>query len=566
MTFAKHIKADTALFPVFPPLCGALWHVHCCLNSMNANYYKTALNTIYEISVILNSSNLVQHTLYRSLMHMVDTLSMSRGFILLQDMQTGELVVEASIGVDKLPALGMRYRSDEGVVGKVFRFGVPILIPDISKEPMFLDKLGRADEGEEVSFIAVPIVHQSKTYGVLAVDKVVSKMYSITTDVEILKMIATLMASFLYKVHYFESQLEAIQQEKSRIEEEKLKLMEEVTKKYQFEGLVGSGRLMRKVMEKIHMVTASDSAVLIRGESGTGKEVVAKTIHYNSPRSKKPFVAVNCAAIPGELIESELFGYSKGAFTGAAGEKKGKFEQADGGTIFLDEIGDMPMEAQSKLLRVLQDKVVEKLGGTKPVQVDVRILAATNKNLEAAVQAGEFRLDLYYRLNVFAIFLPPLRKRKEDIPEIAQHIIKHLSKRYGRDFSITTPAVQTLMGCNYPGNIRELENCIERAAFEAADGHIDTGDISCMRGEMCLSHIMEQGLAGDVPPVMPQPVKAEPEPQSELISGDLNDRERVVQALEKAGWVQAKAARMLGMTVRQMNYRIKKYGIDIKKI
>lgn len=536
-------------------------------SNMNANYYKTALNTIYEISVILNSSNMVQHSLYRSLAQMSDTLSMSRGLILLQDSLTGELVVEASIGIDRFPAINTRYRSDEGVVGKVFRFGVPILIPDISKEPMFLNKLGRNETGEEVSFIAVPINHQGKTYGVLAVDKVVSKMYSITTDVDILKMIATLMASFLYKVHYFEREMEAVREEKSRIEEEKLKLMGEVSKKYQFEGLVGSGRLMRKVIEKIQMVTQSDSAVLIRGESGTGKEVVAKTIHYNSARSKKPFVAVNCAAIPGELIESELFGYSKGAFTGAAGEKKGKFEQADGGTIFLDEIGDMPMEAQSKLLRVLQDKVVEKLGGTKPVQVDVRILAATNKNLELAVQSGEFRLDLYYRLNVFAIFLPPLRKRKEDIPEIAQHIIKNLSKRYGREFTITPAAVQALMNCNYPGNIRELENCIERAAFEASDGHIDTRDISCMRGEMCLSHLMEQSLAGEAPAeAVIKPQKNTHEPEEEEIDENLDDKERVEKALEKSGWVQAKAARMLGMTVRQMNYRIKKYNIDVKKI
>ncbi|MGD9807806.1 MAG: nif-specific transcriptional activator NifA [Deferribacterales bacterium] len=541
---------------------------------MNANYYKTALNTIYEISVILNSSNMIQHSLYRSLLQMSDTLSMERGIILLQDKDTGELVVEASIGLDsdEGPVKNVRYTADEGVVGKVFRFGIPILIPDVSKEPMFLNKLGRQVKEEEISFIAVPINHQGKTYGVLAVDKVVSKIYSITTDVDILKMIATLMASFLHKVQFFTSEMEAIQEEKSRIEQEKLKLMGEVSKKYQFEGLVGSGRLMRKVMEKIQMVTASDSAVLIRGESGTGKEVVAKTIHYNSPRSKKPFVAVNCAAIPGELIESELFGYSKGAFTGAAGEKKGKFEQADGGTIFLDEIGDMPMEAQSKLLRVLQDKVVEKLGGNKPVKVDVRILAATNKNLEAAVQHGEFRLDLYYRLNVFAIFLPPLRKRKEDIPEIAAHILKNLSKRYDKDFSIAPEALQALMHCNYPGNIRELENCLERSAFEAGDGMIKTDHISCMRGEMCMSHFMEEQLSGAPVSITPQTggVPEAPhharEADEELISGDMDERERVVQALEKAGWVQAKAARMLDMTVRQMNYRIKKYNIKVKKI
>ncbi|PLX69512.1 MAG: nif-specific transcriptional activator NifA [Denitrovibrio sp.] len=529
---------------------------------MNENYYKTALNTIYEISVILNSSNIIQHSLYRSLMQMADTLSMERGFILLQDKNTSELVVEASIGIEYISNENKRYKADEGVVGKVFKLGLPILIPDIKQEPLFLNRLSR-DETEEISFIAVPINHQGQTYGVLAVDKVLSKMFSITTDVDILKMIATLMASFLHKVHYFEQEIEAMKEEKSQIEVEKLKLIGEVTNKYKFEGLVGSGRLMRKVMEKINMVTGSDSAVLIRGESGTGKEVVAKTIHYNSHRSKKPFIAVNCAAIPGELIESELFGYSKGAFTGATGEKKGKFEQADGGTIFLDEIGDMPMEAQSKLLRVLQDKVVEKLGGTKPVKVDVRILAATNKNLENAVQSGEFRLDLYYRLNVFAIYLPALRKRKEDIPEIAIHILRKLSERYGKSFGIGKDALTALMGCNYPGNIRELENCLERAAFEAGDGEIKPSDISCMRGEMCLSHMMEEQLSGTITPV---PVLEEDEADIELISADMGEKERLVLALEKSGWVQAKAARMLGMTVRQVNYRIKKLNISVKKI
>jgi len=528
---------------------------------MNINYYKTALNTIYEISVILNSSTVIRHSLYRCLMQMSDNLSMQRGFILLQDKETGELVMEASIGLEQ-GYQNLRYKSDEGVVGKVFRLGVPILIPDIHKEPLFLNKLGRKNNTEEISFIAVPINHQGRTFGVLAVDKVLSKMFSITTDVDILKMIATLMASFLYKVDYFRTEMEAIENERSQIEAEKLKLMNEVTRKYQFEGLVGSGRLMRKVLEKIQMVTASDSAVLIRGESGTGKEVVAKTIHYNSSRTKKPFVAVNCAAIPGELIESELFGYSKGAFTGAAGEKKGKFEQADGGTIFLDEIGDMPMEAQSKLLRVLQDKVVEKLGGNKPVQVDVRILAATNKNLENAVQTGQFRLDLYYRLNVFAIYLPPLRKRKEDIPEIAQHIVENICKRYNKNISIDNTALKALMNCNYPGNIRELENCLERAAFTAGEGTILPKHISCMRGEMCLSNMLEESAQ---PGTLISDIE-EDEYDQELADSDISDREKVIKALEKTGWVQAKAARMLDMTVRQINYRIKKYDIKVKKI
>jgi len=523
---------------------------------MKTNYYQEALNSVYEICIYLNKTDDRNYALSNVLRILQETLQMQSGLILLADKETGELKHEASVGL-RYDGKKPKYTSSEGIVGKVYTHGLPVHIPEISKEPMFLNKFLRVDDKEEVSFIAVPINHDGVTFGVLAVDKVLSKMFSITTDVNILKMIATLIASFLSRFDYFEKQLDAVKQEKIKIEEENIKLKGEVSKKYQFKDLIGKSKLMRNVFSKIDTVSQSNSAVLIRGESGTGKEVVAKTIHYNSSRSKKPFIAVNCAAIPGELIESELFGYTKGAFTGAAGDKKGKFELADGGTIFLDEIGDMPMEAQSKLLRVLQDKIVEKLGGQKPIQVDVRILAATNKNLEKAVKDGDFRLDLYYRLNVFTLFLPPLRKRKEDIPDLAKHILTKLNNTYGKKLSITREALSSFVRCSWPGNIREFENCLERAAFEVGeDGVIESRHISCNRGELCLSHSL---IDNDE---MPEP----PEIEKDTDDSELTDRERVVRALENSGWVQAKAARMLGMTVRQINYRIKKYDIHVRKI
>ncbi|WP_303851569.1 sigma 54-interacting transcriptional regulator [Seleniivibrio woodruffii] len=514
------------------------------------NYFKTALNSIYEISVILNSSTNMRHALYGVVKQMQNTLSVERALILLHDPQTHRLVLEASAGVDETTAANVYFQSDEGMVGKVFRLGVPILIPDIEREPQFLNKLNRPKATEQTSFIAVPLKFQAKTLGVLAVDKFSSRMNSVTTEVEILKMIANLIASFLHKTEFFENELSLVKNEKIRIEAENLSLINEIKSKYTFKGLAGNSKLMEKVFDKITMVTNTSASVLIRGESGTGKEVVAKTIHYNSDRSSKPFVAVNCAAIPADLIESELFGYAKGAFAGASAEKKGKFELAEGGTVFLDEVGDMPMEAQSKLLRVLQDKTIEKLGTVESTKVDVRILAATNKNLEEAVQAGKFRLDLYYRLNVFTIDLPPLRKRKEDIPAICEVIIGRLNNSYGKNFGIEADTIAALSHCNWPGNIRELENCLERAALTAGDGRIKPEHISCSGGDFCLSHIIDGK-----------------KPEEELPSDDSNsDKTQLLLALQKTGWVQAKAARMLNMTVRQVNYRIAKYGIEVKKI
>lgn len=470
---------------------------------------------------------------------------MQRGFILLQDSHTQRLVIEASVGIPESAYTSISYAADEGVVGKVFRLGVPILLPDLQKEPLFLNKLGRNLKNEQITFIAVPLNHQGKTFGVLAVDKAASKMFSVATDVEVLKMIANMIASFLHRIDFFEKSIQAVKEERNRFEAEKLSLMNELRAKYSFKGMAGKSKLMEKVFEKINIVTQSSSAVLIRGESGTGKEVAAKTIHYNSSRSDKPFIAVNCAAIPADLIESELFGVlGKGT--------KGKFEQAHGGTLFLDEVGDIPLEAQGMLLRVLQDKTLDKPNG-ESVVLDVRILAASNRNLEDAVQHNRFRLDLYYRLNVFTIDLPPLRKRKEDIPDIAESILHKLSSAYGRIFSIEQKTVNALMNCCFPGNIRELENCLERAALNSGNGIISPSHIACMRGDICLSHSFESNthpITDDV----------------SSIHEDISDRDRVIDALEKTGWVQAKAARILNMTVRQVNYRIQKYNIAVKKI
>jgi Nif-specific regulatory protein len=295
-----------------------------------------------------------------------------------------------------------------------------------------------------------------------------------------------------------------------------------------------------------------NTTVLVRGESGTGKELIACAIHYNSPRAAGPLLKLNCAALPDNLLESELFGHEKGAFTGAVNQRKGRFEQAHGGTLFLDEIGDISPAFQAKLLRVLQEGELERVGSSQTLRVDVRIIAATNRDLETAVESGDFREDLYYRLNVMPIFMPPLRERQEDIPDLARFLVDKIAKQQGRMLAITDGAIRVLMRHPWPGNVRELENCLERSAIMSANGVI-AQDVIEVNG------LSPRG-AGATPPPAPALERID------LDAADLDERERVIAALEQAGWVQAKAARLLGMTPRQIAYRIQILDIKMRRL
>ena len=306
---------------------------------------------------------------------------------------------------------------------------------------------------------------------------------------------------------------------------------------------------MRVVFDQTRQVAKWNTTVLIRGESGTGKELSANAIHYNSPRANRPFVKLNCAVLPDNLLESELFGHEKGAFTGATTQRKGRFEQADGGTIFLDEIGEISRAFQAKLLRVLQEGEFERVGGVTTHQVDVRVIAATNRDLESEVQAGQFREDLYYRLNVMPIAMPALRDRFEDIPHLAKYLVEKLAESQRRDLELTDSAVRLLMRYHWPGNVRELQNCLERAAVMSLTGVID-------RDAIKLAGI-DEGVLGTEPPKVRK---------VDLDDPDLDERERIIAALEEAGWVQAKAARLLNMTPRQIAYRIQTMNIKVRQI
>jgi Nif-specific regulatory protein len=323
-------------------------------------------------------------------------------------------------------------------------------------------------------------------------------------------------------------------------------------KNYRFENIIGHSQPMLKVFDIIRQVAKWQTTVLIRGESGTGKEVVASAIHFNSTCANGPFLKLNCAALPDTLLESELFGHEKGAFSGAIGQRKGRFELADNGTLFLDEVGEISASFQAKLLRVLQEGEFERVGGVRTLKVNVRIIAATNRNLEQDVADGLFREDLYYRLNVMPISMPPLRDRIEDVPELATFLLNRISKQQGgRPLEIKESALRILMKHHWPGNVRELENRLERAAIMSSEGIIDR-DV-----------IISTGLEDEIGFSRPQPVVTR---MMDLQSEDLDEREKVIAALEQCGWVQAKAARLLDMTPRQIAYRIQTLNISVKQI
>ncbi len=457
-------------------------------------------------------------------------------------MQVGAVYSESEV-VSKA-SNSVRYRTGEGIVGRIIQHNQSIVLGRISSEPKFLDRLALYDL--ELPFIGVPIRDgDGSAIGVLAAQPDVPADDYLPDRTSFMEAIANLLSQTVRLL---------VNVEKGRtIASERDELRREVRGKYGFENMVvGHSEGMRQVFDQVRRVAKWDSTVLVLGESGTGKELIASAIHYNSPRSHNRFIRLNCASLPETLLESELFGHEKGAFTNAVKQRKGRFEMADGGTLFLDEIGEISPVFQAKLLRVLQEGEFERLGGSQTFKVDVRIVAATNRNLEVEVDRGRFREDLYYRLNVMAIRLPPLRERLVDIPELAPFLVDKISKHQGRPLRLTDNALRMLMSYDWPGNVRQLENCLERASVMSEEGTIDSDVIS-----------LPDSYSMTAPPVM---TSVNPTADVDLSDPSMNERERLIAALEQAGWVQAKAARLLGMTPRQIAYRIQIMKINVRKI
>jgi Nif-specific regulatory protein len=463
------------------------------------------------------------------------------GAITLLDDTTGELTIEAATGISWQVSLRTKYRLGEGITGRVVESGKPVVVPQVSREPLFLNRTGVWKESgkEEMTFICVPITVDNRTAGALGVNLRYDKDRNYDRAIKFFGVVASMIAQAI-RVN------KLIEAERQRLIDENLLLRQELRERYDFRNIIGNSHGMRQVYEQVAQVAPTNTTVLIRGESGTGKELIAHAIHYNSPRANKPFVKVSCGALPESLIESELFGYEPGAFTDARAQKKGRFELAHGGTLFLDEVGELSQSTQIKLLRVLQEREFERLGGVQPIKVNVRLIAATNKDLEVAIKQGTFREDLYYRLNVFTIFLPPLRERRPDILLLADHFVEKYATEHGKNVKrISTPAIDMLMSYHWPGNVRELENCIERAVL------------------LCESGVVH---AHHLPPTLQTAEVSGTLPRLSLESAVASyEKDLILDALKTTRGNRAKAARLLDTTERIIGYKIQKYGIDCSR-
>ncbi|HKC56650.1 MAG TPA: sigma 54-interacting transcriptional regulator [Vicinamibacterales bacterium] len=496
------------------------------------------LSTLLEVSQALSGTLNLKSSMQRVLQILIRHHGVVRGMVTL--LREGELHVEAIEGFDDR-ARTVSFKVGEGITGQVAQSGKPIVVPRVSKEPEFLNRMPRRADipRHELSFICVPIVVQRLTVGTLAVDLKFKAERDYESSVKFFGIVSSMIAQAL-------NVQRLVEEERRRLVDENTHLRQELRERYDFSNIIGTSGPTRQMYEQVAQVAQTNTTVLIRGESGTGKELIAHAIHYNSLRAKKPFVKVSCAALPDTLIESELFGYEKGAFTGANARKKGRFELAEGGTIFLDEIGDINMSTQVKLLRVIQEREFERLGGTESVRVNVRVIAATNKDMEKAIAEGTFREDLYYRLNVFTIFVPPLRDRKADMLLLADHFLEKFSREHGKVIKrISTPAIDMLMSYHWPGNVRELENALERSVL-VCDGQV-------IHGHHLPPSLQTADASGTVTRVS----------LKDAVEGF--ERDLIQDALKTTRGNRAKAARLLDTTERILNYKVRNLGVDVRR-
>ena len=497
------------------------------------------LSCLQAISGIVDKALDLEQALQDILRILGETLSMKRATITLVDRSTGKLVINVSQGLTVEEKKRGVYDLDEGVTGLIFQTAQPYVVPDIRKEPLFLDKTqSRKIERDRISFVGVPIIMHGQAIGVLNVDRLFGDDVDFKEDVAFLTVVATLIAQFMSLNQKFEAKVAGLKRENVSL---KYKLSQETQGLY----IVGKSLAMQEVQRQIEKVAPTRATVLLLGESGTGKTLIGRIIHDLSERKDYPFIKVNCASIPENLLESELFGYEKGAFTGADQTKPGRFEDADKGTLFLDEIGELPLGLQAKLLRVLQDKEFERLGSNKTRRVDVRILAATNKDLATLAEEGSFRPDLYYRLNVFPLQAPPLRERKEDIPSLLIHFLNKVSKEYARKLFFSTEALAVLKEYDWPGNVREMENLVERLVILAENERIDADLIRPYLAIQFKDDAYEPESGDEGAPSLKSLEKSV-----------------IIDALRRSGGIQHKAARELGITPRQMGYRVKKFNLE----
>jgi len=501
------------------------------------------LSCLYEITRHLASAVNMKNCLEEIVEILAVEKGMESGTVTIINPFTHQLEIEVAHGISDEARRKGRYKLGEGITGRVVATGNPIIVPQIDEEPDFLNKTGtRGDELKgKSSFICVPIHVGEQVIGALSVDRSYYGSFGEQSeaDVRFLTIVSGLIARTVHRI-------QKVSREQELLRQENKKLRRELSSKNRIEEIVGNSSRMEEVFAMVHKVADSEATVLLRGESGTGKTMVARALHYNSERKSEPFIVVNCSALPETLLESELFGHEKGAFTGAQARKSGRFELAGSGTLFLDEIGEMSLSMQVKLLGVIQERTFQRLGGVEALTSRARLVAATNRNLEEAVEDKIFREDLYYRLNVFPIYLPPLRERRTDILLLAEHFLEKYNKKNERSiYRISTSAIDLLIQYHWPGNVRELENCMERAV------------LICEESSIKNYHL---------PPTLQAPGSADTLKFLSLTDAVENfERELIIEALKQNNGHQTKAAKYLNTTLRIINYKIHRYSIDPKQ-
>ncbi len=503
-----------------------------CMNGMNKSP-DLEMIVLQEISsAIVNERNgtvLLQHILdilYRRMKMLRGTFTIRHG---------NNLMIEASHGLDEQEMKRGHYHVGEGITGHVAETGRPHVIEDISRDRRFLNRTRTRKSGEKVAFICVPIIHLQQVIGTLSIDRSVDAETDLERDLKLGNIVGDALAACL-QAH----------EEREALMAENEKLRELLTSNPG--ELIGNCRPMLQVYEQIRQVAPSDATVLIRGSSGTGKELVARAVVNLSARKDKPLITMNCAAMPENLLESELFGHEKGSFTGATSRRIGRAEAADGGTLFLDEIGDLSLQMQVKLLRFLQEKTFSRVGSNRELHSDVRFIAATSRNLEELMTENKFREDLYYRLNIFPIVMPDLVQRKGDIMLLAEHFLSKFNLKYGKHITrLSTPAINMLMAYHWPGNVRELENCVERAVITAQD--------DCIYGYNLPASLQM--------PSSDAPNSRGGEEQADLPTMvDSFERELIVAALKRSPGNMSAAARELGISPRVLHYKMHRLGLQ----
>jgi Nif-specific regulatory protein len=521
------------------------------------------LLTLMEIGHILASTLELREAFQRMMQLISDKLEMRRGTLVLLDESSGRLRTEAAVGLTAEEIERGKYALGEGITGMVVATGRARIIQDLRAEPDFLNRTGRIGPGVAdvaVSYLCIPITVEGRVVGALSVDRLAGTEEQLQGDRNFLEIITAFLAQAI-QLHRI------VMRQKEELLEENAQLRAQVRDRYRFENIIGDSPAMHEVFGTVGQVANSRATVLLLGETGTGKEMIAKAIHHNSPRKDKPFIRVNCGALTGTLLESELFGHVKGSFTGAIRDKMGRFEAADGGTIFLDEIGTLEPQLQVKLLRVLQEREFERVGDTQTVKVDVRVIAATNVDLQEEVAKQMFREDLFYRLNVVTVYLPPLRNRREDIPRLIDHFLDKYNALNDRKLRrINREMLNVLLRYPWPGNVRELENAIERAVVLSRDEDF-TEDLLPLSVKMFAAQRRNNQASESVESITRR-LAEQAVADYELREGEIYqlvmdqiERALIDRALGKCGGVKTKAADFLGINRNTLNKKVKDLGI-----